>query len=212
MKTLFLWFALLGVALRADPTTVVSDQFSNGGNWVFSGGNAFSYGDGLQIQTINPDTIWLNRKLTAPCTISFDAFVYPASGGNNANVADVDFYFMVQGAAAPTTVTYASMLTLNGYQVGFGSNLNTTTRLRKLPGDGTAPTPLLDHRERAFLLKPKVTYHLVVAIAADGTIDVTSNGASFFHYVDPTPLLSGWFGFWTINSHLAFHNFLVTTP
>ena len=216
MKTrtrLFALFALgLGLHLQAQPTTVVSDHFTNLSNWVFPGPNVFNSTDGLQIPTTAPAAIWLNQKLTAPCTISFDAYVYPASGGGTNNVADVDFYFMVQGDAAPSTLTYAQMLTLTGYQVGIGSNLNTTTRLRRLAGDGTANSPLIDHTERAALLKPNVTYHLMVSVSAAGVVSVTRNGVSLFLYTDPTPLLSGWFGFWTINSHLAFHNFLVTTP
>ena len=77
MKTrtrLFALFALgLGLHLQAQPTTVVSDHFTNLSNWVFPGPNVFNSTDGLQIPTTAPAAIWLNQKLTAPCTISFDA-------------------------------------------------------------------------------------------------------------------------------------------
>jgi hypothetical protein len=202
----------LGLHLQALPSTVVSDQFTNLSNWVFAGPNVFNSTDGLQIATTEPTAIWLNQKLTAPCTITFDGYVYPAAGGSTNNVADLDFYFMVQGDAAPSALTYAQMLTLTGYQVGIGSNLNTTTRLRRLAGDGTAATPLIDHTERAALLKPKIIYHFVVSVSAAGVVSVTRNGVSLFIYTAPAPLLSGWFGFWTINAHLGIHNFLVTTP
>ena len=206
-KLLFSLLFLAGAALRAD----ISDNFDNLSLWATQPSGP-TFGGALQINTAGPQAVWLTTKLTAPYTVSFDVVVAASSGGSTNNLADVDFYFGAQGASVPIVSTYADMLHLNCYQVGIGSSMNTATRLRKLPGNGTIPTPLVDHAERCHMLKSNVTYHVILTVAADGTIDVTRNSVALFHYVDSALLSSGWFGFWTFNTRQTYNHFLVTTP
>lgn len=177
------------------------------------GGRVATHGDALVIEDAAGCTVWWREKLHAPVEISYDVTVI-ARGGPHDRVSDVNCFWMATDPRAPDTMPagrsgkFKDYDSLRTYYVGMGGNDNTTTRFRRYAGDGTKPLlPEFDRREDRFLLEPNRTYRLRI-VARDGVAEFWRDGERVFSFRDPAPLVSGWFGLRTVQSHLEIRNFI----
>jgi hypothetical protein len=208
------------------PERTLSDQVENEptadpSQWVVEqmpGGTVKVSGGALEIEDRAGCTIWLKRKLTAPVEIEYDVTVV-SKGGPSDRVSDVNCFWMANESHAAADADLAVPGKRNGrfskyhslftYYVGMGGNNNTTTRFRRY--DGTSARPLLpehDLRGPEVLLTPNATYRIRL-VARDGVAEFWRDGRRIFSFKDPQPLLSGWFGIRTVNSHLRISRFRV---
>ena len=93
------------------------------------------------------------------------------------------------------------------YYVGMGGNSNKTTRFRKYESTGTKPV-IQEYLDSSRLLKANQTYHIKI-IVHKGVSSYWVNGDCYFTYHDPSPLLSGYFGFRSTWSRQEIRNFRV---
>ncbi len=167
----------------------------------------------LDIRDKGGCTVWLRRKLFAPVEISYEAMA-----ASDARVSDVNCFWMARDPRSPDdffagynrTGAFATYDNLMTYYVGLGGNDNTTTRLRRYPGDGSRPLlPQHDLRDRKFLLEGNRWYRITL-IARDGSAKFLRDGEMLFDFKDPQFLSSGWFGIRTVSSHLRIRNVRVS--
>lgn len=162
-------------------------------------------------------TVWYRERLVAPVEISYEVTVV-SRGGPFDRVSDLNCFWMAVDPRAPDRIPsgrsgkfsdYDSLLT---YYVGYGGNSNTTTRFRRY--DGTAARPLRpehDLSDPRVLLEGNRTYRIRL-VARDGIAEYWRDGEKIFSFRDPAPLVSGWFAFRTVKSHLVVRNFKVGKP
>lgn len=161
-------------------------------------------------------TVWLNKKLTGPLSIEFDA-VAIQQGGPNDRVSDLNCFWMADNAGrtgdlfkTPRTGTFADYDTLKCYYVGYGGNANSTTRFRRYIGE-KSNRPLRpgdEYTDARHLLKPNTSVH--IRLIADGhRIEYWRDGEKLFAMDDARPYREGWFGFRTVKSHLELRNLVI---
>ena len=168
-------------------------------------------------------TVWLHEKLTAPVVITYEATVV-ARGGPNDRVSDLNCFWMARDPQTSDGCPFAPGRSRSGrfadydslftYYVGYGGNVNSTTRFRRY--DGTPARPLLpehDLSDQRFMLEANKTYRIRL-VARDGVAEFWRDGENIFTYRDPAPLTAGWFAFRTVKSHLEIRHFRVeqSTP
>jgi hypothetical protein len=158
-------------------------------------------------------TVWLQREITTPVEIEFDATAVSA-GGPNDHVSDLNVFWMarnVDGSAPYRTgrsgrfEEYDDLLT---YYVGLGGNRNTTSRFRRYVGR-LGERQLMPQHDLAFpeaLLVPN-RKQTVVLVADRHRIEYKRDGQTLFSFDDPQPYTSGWFAFRTTKSHLRIERF-----
>jgi len=178
------------------------------------GGRVTTREGALIIEDKGGSTVWLKEKLSAPVEITYEVTVV-SQGGPFDRLSDLNCFWMAQDpkslGSRPSGRSgkfsdYDSLLT---YYVGYGGNNNTTTRFRRY--DGTAARPLLPEHDlggKEFLLEANHTYRIRV-VARDGVAEYWRDGERIFSFRDPAPLMSGWFAFRTVRSHLEIRNFVV---
>lgn len=211
--------ASLGVAaLAADGPEVTRDVFDGDlSRWVVEqqpGGTVTVHDGALVIADKAGCTVWWRQRLQAPVKIGYRAKVV---GGER--VSDLNCFWMATDSRVPADFfgagsgrdgTFASYDGLKTYYVGCGGNGNTTTRFRRYDGNGARPLlPEHDHKERAALLEGGREYRIEITVTADGRTTWTRDGVVGFDYLDPKPLLSGWFGFRTVWSRIEIRDFTV---
>lgn len=173
--------------------------------------------EAITIRDVDGCTVWYRQKLRAPIAISFTATML---GGDRPTdrVSDLNCFWMANDSRAPGAPflpplarsgkfgEYDSLLT---YYVGYAANNNTTTRFRRY--DGTSARPLLPEHDLSapeYLMRRDMAVKIRI-IARDGVAEYWRNGERVFSYNDPTPLMSGWFAFRTVRSHLRIEDFKV---
>jgi hypothetical protein len=211
------WLVLLPTCLATE-TLLHRDDFRNGlAAWVVEqqpGGNVTVAHGVLTIADEGGCTVWFRETLTAPVTIR-----YKAKASSAGRVSDLNCFWMAGDPARPgdlfgpghgRTGKFATYDSLRTYYVGYGGNTNSTTRFRRY--DGSGARPLLPEHERTapeFLLKPDHAYEITLVAGADGRVQFIRDGAVVFDWKDPQPLLSGWFGFRTVDSRIEISDFHV---
>ena len=199
--------------------TSVSEWTSDMHRWLVEqmpGGTVTMRDGALVIDDNAGCTVWLREKLTAPVVITYEATIVARDGPND-RVSDLNYFWMARDPQASDGCPFApghgrsgkfadydSLLT---YYVGFGGNVNSTTRFRRY--DGTPVRPLLpehDLSEKRFLLEANKTYRIKL-VARDGVAEFWRNGEKIFSFRDPAPLTTGWFAFRTVKSHLEIRHF-----
>lgn len=95
--------------------------------------------------------------------------------------------------------------------LGFGGNGNTTTRFRRYEGDTLAvadasrrPAILREYTDKAHLLRPNHWYAIRLEVTpkpGGARVRYTIDDETIADYLDPNPLLRGWFAFRTTWSH-----------
>ena len=200
---------LLCLPLIAETTTQTA-TFAAGhlGEWVVEqqpGGHVVMEDGALIITDAAGCTVWWREPLQAPVRIRYQ--VTMSSAGR---VSDMNCFWMATDPDHPDdlfaeghgrTGKFATYDQLRLYYVGYGGNTNSTTRFRRY--DGTGARPLEEQNDLQtpeFLLVPDHTYHIELAVSADGHVTYTRDGEVIYEFTDPEPLLRGWFGFRTVNS------------
>ena len=99
---------------------------------------------------------------------------------------------------------------VSGVNVGYGGNVNSTTRFRRYLGDPQL-RPLLPEHDLAsarVLLQPNVTQKIQL-VANRGRIQYYRDGNLIFDFQDPKPYTRGHFALRTTFSHIQVRNFRV---
>lgn len=220
MKKCIVGMALMSGCLWAEDTLLFKDDFRKGGDRWVAEGNASAilvFDDEPRMTIINKMgiTVWFRERLSAPVTIRYKAKVL-----SSGRVSDLNCFWMATDPAqrdgrlfvpgVVRTGEFSIYDSLRTYYVGYGGNTNTTTRFRRY--DGSGARPLLPEHERTapeFLLKPDHVYEIALVAGADGRVQFIRDGEVVFDWKDPQPLLSGWFGFRTVDSRIEIKDFSV---
>lgn len=185
-------------------------------------------GDTLDITTPRGLSLWWEEPLTAPCTIEYRACVV-VEGGPCDRLSDLNCFWMAtvpvtHGEASSPLRTigqrsgrFVESYRLQCYYLGFGGNSNTTTRFRRYDGDTLAvtvadrrPPVLVEYTDSAHLLRPNHWYDVRIEMTADGRTRYYIDDELLVDYIDPTPLLHGWFAIRTTWSHTRLTAFTIT--
>ena len=181
--------------------------------------------DTLDIIAPKGVSLWWNQPLQAPCMIEYQACVVVADGTYD-RLSDMNCFWM---ASNPTDESsplqgiqqrggrFVESYRLQCYYLGYGGNYNTTTRFRRYTGDTLAvsdeshrPAILKEYTDSAHLLKPNQWYHIRIEVGEDGRNRFFVNEEQLIDYLDPNPLLKGWFAFRTTWSHTRLTGFRVS--
>ena len=200
-------------------TRIAHDDFRHGTRqWTAeleSGGTVRARHGVLDVDVPGGATVWFTRELTGPYVIEYTATPV-AAGGPNDHVTDLNAFWNARDVrspgdlfATPRSGTFADYDLLKTYYVGYGANLNTTTRMRRYVGEAGNRPLLFDLTEP--LLTPNAPYR-VRLVSAGRTVQYWSNGELLCDYRDPEPYTSGWFGFRTVASHFRLADFSVWRP
>ncbi len=161
-------------------------------------------------------TLWNKNKMTANCTIRYEARIvkdrkYKNEAGE-ARISDMNCFVMADkcgGLGGRFVDNYG----LSTYYVGYGGNWNTTTRFRRYTGDERGvsdaqyrPRVLKEYTDAAHLLEADRWYAVKIEIK-DGRFRYWVDDELLVDYVDPEPLTEGFFGFRTTLSHAQLRNF-----
>jgi hypothetical protein len=185
-------------------------------------------------------TLWFKQKFSGDYEIRFTAtpIPYTVTVGTTtytSRISDLNVFWNSTVPAAtdpdPTLKNFdgvlASYNSLYLYYVGFGSNGNSTTRLRRY--DGTSARPQItgfattasrttadtggDMTTATTLVANTPTRVRIVSRTATASDPYTlkwyANDNLIFAYTDSTPYLSGWFAFRTTVAHWQLSNFSV---
>jgi hypothetical protein len=211
------WIFGLATVCAGPPTPAA---FLDRANWAVEqmpGGTVTIGAGGLEIEDVAGCTLWWREKLTAPVAISYTVTAI-ARGGPHDRVSDVNCFWMARdsrSAAAPfapgnaRTGKFSDYDSLFTYYVGYGGNDNKTTRFRRY--DGTPARPLRPEHDlsaSAFLLEPNRSVKIRL-LARNGRAEFWRDGERVFEFVDPAPLVSGWFALRTVRSHLRIEDFKI---
>lgn len=192
--------------------------------------------DTLYITSPKGLSLWWNKPLTAPCTISYRACVVMENGPYD-RLSDLNCFWMASSplpnneeVAKVTTPlspwrgvggevfsgTFLDYYRLQCYYLGYGGNHNTTTRFRRYNGDTLAikdpshrPPIIKEYTDSAHLLKPNHWYSVRIEVLEDGHTRYFLDEELLVDYRDPSPLLHGWFAFRTTWSHTRFTGFRI---
>ncbi|MFF7655424.1 DUF6250 domain-containing protein [Streptomyces sp. NPDC007983] len=200
-------------------TRIAHDDFRHGTRqWTAeleSGGTVRALHGVLDVDVPGGATVWFTRELTGPYVIEYTATPV-AAGGPNDHVTDLNAFWNARDVRSPGDLfattrsgTFADYDLLKTYYVGYGANLNTTTRMRRYVGEPGNRPLLFDLTEP--LLTPNAPCR-VRLVSAGRTVQYWSNGALLCDYRDPEPYTSGWFGFRTVASHFRLADFSVWRP
>ncbi|MFD7505810.1 DUF6250 domain-containing protein [Streptomyces sp. NPDC059850] len=211
--------ALAAAATGRRWTRIAHDDFRHGTRqWTAeleSGGTVRARHGVLDVDVPGGATVWFTRELTGPYVIEYTATPVSA-GGPNDHVTDLNAFWNARDVrspgdlfATPRSGTFADYDLLKTYYVGYGANLNTTTRMRRYAGEPGNRPLLFDLTEP--LLTPNAP-HRVRLISAGRTVQYWSNDQLLCDYRDPEPYTSGWFGFRTVASHFHLTNFAIWRP
>ncbi len=170
-------------------------------------GGTVSVEDGvLKIHDKKGCTVWYKHEIEAPVRISYSVTVSSEERVSDMNcfwmASDLDHLDDLFAAGHGREGAFAQYDDLQLYYVGYGGNYNATTRFRRYLGRGEKPLlPGFDLSDKAYMIEPDKTYH--IELVADGQkAQYFRDGELIFEYVDPNPLMRGWFGFRTVWSEL----------
>jgi rhamnogalacturonan endolyase len=173
-----------------------------------SNSTVYTQNSALILDTRAGVTVWFNKILQGNIRIEYDRKVLVDSGKND-RLSDCNVFWMAQ---PPVNLfsrngKFESYDDLQLYYVGMGGNSNSTTRFRKYESVGKKPI-IKEYLDSAHLLKANRNYHFVILVNK-GATSYWVNGECYFNYTDPSPLLSGYFGFRSTWSRQAIRNFRV---
>ena len=216
----FLFFAFLIVNLNLSPAFVYSQSSSNiinseVGFWRIEAESpdtrVLLRGDTLDIITPAGLSLWWNQQLHAPCTIYYRACVV-MGGGNYDRLSDLNCFWMADHIVSGGR--FVDSYRMKCYYLGYGGNYNTTTRFRRYTADTLAVTnpvhrpPILrEYTDSAHLLIPNHWYAIRIEVTTEGSTLFYIDDELLIDYLDPEPLLTGWFAFRTTWSHIRLASF-----
>ena len=175
-------------------------------------------GDTLDITSPQGLSLWWDEPMQAPCVITYRACIVVA-GGPCDRLSDLNCFWMASepfSGMVQRGGRFVESYRLQCYYLGYGGNHNTTTRFRRYDGDTLAiidvahrPPILKEYTDDAHLLRPNHWYTVRIEIHADGLTRYFIDGECLIDYLDPTPLLHGYFAFRTTWSHTRLTGFQV---
>ena len=175
--------------------------------------------DTLDITSPQGLSLWWDQPLKAPCTVEYRACVV-MEGGSCDRLSDLNCFWMASEPFTGMTKRggrFAESYRLQCYYLGYGGNHNTTTRFRRYDGDTLAvadatrrPPILKEYTDATHQLKPNHWYAVRIEMQADGRTRYFIDNELLVDYLDPTPLLHGWFAFRTTWSHTRLTAFKIT--
>ncbi len=156
-------------------------------------------------------TIWFKNKIEKEdILIQYNRTVV-MNGGENDRLSDLNQFWMAEDPENSNLFTRTGSFreydSLRMYYAGIGGNRNTTTRFRKYMGNGDRKL-IHDLTEQKYLLKPNKTY-LIQILVVEGVTKLFVDGSEIFSYQDDEPLVEGYFGFRTVQSHQEIEGFKV---
>lgn len=217
--------ATVAVVSMADTVSVPLTKAGFGKFWRIeaeAGCKTSFSGDTLELSTPEGLTLWLDRELSAPVEIEYDACVMTGQPGDR--LSDLNAFWMASDPASPSDFRknskgrgkFLNCYGMSLYYLGFGGNGNTTTRFRRYNGDRRGiedanyrPAIEKEYTDADHLLKEGQWYH--IRITADGfRTQFFINGERIVDFRDPEPLKKGYFGFRTTKSRTRITNFSYT--
>lgn len=229
MKRIFLSFAMLFVCLSVclaqnKKWTVESESPAARVTWQ---------NDGV-IDIMSPKglTLWYNQRMTGNVVVEYDARICfdeskPVSTVSNPEtcnrLSDLNCFWMASdcGGSVFTRAKqrggkFVNQYALQLYYMGYGGNGNSTTRFRRYSGDvrgvdsvAYRPVVLREYLDSDHLLEANRWYHVRLE-QVDGRARYFIDGKCLVDYLDPCPLVSGYFGFRTTLAHAQLRNFRFT--
>lgn len=207
------------VVSASDTQPTYQADFARDGlrDWVVEqqpGGTVTIEDDTLLITDVAGCTVWFKPKLSAPLTIRYQIAVTSAG-----RISDLNCFWMASDPDHPDdlfaedhgrTGKFATYDQLRLYYVGYGGNMNSTTRFRRYDGTGARPLDEQhDLQTPEYLLIPDHVYTIELSVTAEGKVTYTRDGKVIYEITDPEPLKTGWFGFRTVNSTTRITSFEV---
>ena len=212
---------IIGVIL----TCLCGELFGQSADWLIEAESpqtrVLQRGDTLDITSPKGLSLWWRQPLTAPCVIEYRACVV-MNGGSCDRLSDLNCFWM---ATHPVDISPLHGITSRGgrfpesyrlqcYYLGYGGNYNSTTRFRRYTGDSLAvtdsahrPPVFKEYTDSTHHLRPNTWYAVRIEVHADGRTRYFMNEELLVDYLDPAPLLHGWFAFRTTWSHICLTGF-----
>jgi rhamnogalacturonan endolyase len=207
---LVLSLALCGAAAAAEPAAcstwgrpgavLYEDHFDGPlTGWVteyaHKPGNVVANRDGRLLMDVDSGaTAWLDKPLSGNVLIGFTRRVVVGDGKND-RLSDLNVFWMAHDPRRADLFTRSGKFEdyddLAMYYAGIGGNHNTTTRMRRY-GNGSREL-VGAYGDRAHLLAPNRDYRIEIAVY-DGCTRVRVDGATWFTWRDPHPLVRGYLG------------------
>lgn len=208
----------MDTAALLNGTLIYSDNFTNPldtSRWIVEmapapNSSVYTQHGKLVLDTKGGVTVWLNMSLSKNIRIEYDRKVVIA-GGVNDRLSDLNNFWMARDPRNKNLFTRNGVLesydSLQLYYVGMGGNSNRTNRFRKYEGNGERKL-LQEYTDPAHLLQANKVYHITIVVK-NGVTSFWVDGACYFSYKDPAPLLEGYFGFRSTKSHQEITKFRV---
>ncbi len=183
--------------------------------------------DTLDIISPKGLSLWWDEPIEAPCTIAYRANVV-MEGGPCDRLSDLNCFWMASESRQSSPLRnisqrggrFTESYRLQCYYLGYGGNYNSTTRFRRYDGDTLAislpdhrPAILCEYTDSAHLLRPNHWYSVRLEVQPDGAaahVRYYIDDELLVDYIDPQPLLYGWFAFRTTWSHTRLTGFSIT--
>ncbi|WP_372754984.1 DUF6250 domain-containing protein [Mariniflexile sp.] len=213
---------IINDTLTVKAKLLYTDDFSgNLSNWIAQfeepGSSVYIKNEKLEVDTKRGSTVWFDKKLNGPLIIEYDAVVIDANGAND-RVSDLNCFWMASDPQNPENF-HANIYKQKGslgdynylklYYVGFGGRNNSTTRLRRYPGDGSRPLlPEHDLNSKEYLLTGNTVNHIKI-INYKGIVQFYRNNQLVFNFYDEAPFVSGYYGLRTTMNRVSLDNFKV---
>lgn len=218
-----------GQSNTPDKKVIASDDFSNWQiNWVVESENAYSI-DFIPEDTIldivaeKGLTLWYKKPFKENVLIRYEACVVN-KGDSLDRVSDLNCFWMATDPEYPENIfarsnfrkgIFGRYYSLKLYYMGFGGNSNSTSRFRRYNGDydsfisgNKRPEVITEYTDKSHLIMPNHWYSIEI-IVHEGRVQYILDGEKLVDYVDPEPLMFGWFGIRTTENHIHVRNFRV---
>lgn len=177
-------------------------------------------GDTTEIVSPKGLTLWRKEKMQGEVTIEYDACVVVEQEGDR--LSDLNCFWMASDPRHPDNLwkreswrsgIFLNCYSLQLYYVGYGGNHNKTTRFRRYDGNEAGvtdakcrPAILKEYTDSDHLLQANRWYHIKISNEG-GRVRYYVDGECLVDYLDPQPLMEGWFGFRTTLSRTRITNF-----
>ncbi|PHN02705.1 DUF6250 domain-containing protein [Flavilitoribacter nigricans] len=179
-------------------------------------GGTIALTDGkLEITAAGGCTLWFKEKLKQPLMIEYTATVID-EGGPHDRVSDLNCFWLADDpesgellADTSRTGKFSQYDRLRLYYVGLGGHNNTKTRFRRYRGTGEKPLlPEHDLSDPKYLITPNAPNHIRIVVF-EGEVQYWRNDQLIYDFYDPSPYVSGYFGFRTVRNHMTVEDFKI---
>ena len=177
--------------------------------------------DTIEIQAPKGYTLWRNEKISGDCQIDYYARVMD-EGLPEDRLSDLNCFWKASDPQAPDHIferkdwrqgIFEHYYSLQLYYLGYGGNSNSTTRFRRYDGDFSSfqskkirPEVLVEYTDSLHLLKPNHWYHIRI-VCQGNRVQYFMDNELIVDFEDPSPLLTGWFGFRTTQARVQLTGF-----